>query len=166
MERITTVDDYLSLKYSIKFTEEDGIFYTEVVELPGCWSEGKTPDEAFLNTKESMKLWIETALERGIKVPLPQEEEKDYSGKIVLRMPKTLHKNLSEKADKENVSLNHYLVYLLSSNFSIVNAQKTVDKSMIEKTYQFTLQKPATWEPKQQSFTGSFNEQPALYCKE
>jgi predicted HicB family RNase H-like nuclease len=36
------------------------------------------------------------------------------SGKLLLRIPKSLHRRLAEKADRENVSLNQYIVSLLS----------------------------------------------------
>lgn len=133
MERI---DNYLKLPYTIKMVNEDDTFYTEVEELSGCWSEGKTPDEAYRNTKDAMKLWISSAIERGIKVPTPKIEEKEYSGKVILRMPKTLHKHLSEEAEKENTSLNQLMLYLLSSNLSIqvnYNANVAIDKGFTYK---------------------------------
>ena len=37
-----------------------------------------------------------------------------YSGKIVLRIPKSLHKTLKERAAAEGVSLNQYMLYKLS----------------------------------------------------
>lgn len=39
----------------------------------------------------------------------------DYSGRLLLRMPKTLHQRLAEAAEKEGVSLNQYIVFLLSN---------------------------------------------------
>lgn len=130
MERI---DNYLKLPYTIKMVNEDDTFHTEVEELSGCWSEGKTPDEAYRNTMDAIKLWISSAIERGIKVPTPKIEEKEYSGKVILRMPKTLHKHLSEEAEKENTSLNQLMLYLLSSNLSVqvnYNANVAIDKDI------------------------------------
>lgn len=37
-----------------------------------------------------------------------------YSGKVVLRMPKSLHKKLKEDAANEGVSLNQWLIYKLA----------------------------------------------------
>ncbi len=39
---------------------------------------------------------------------------KKYSGQIRLRMPKALHCFLVEEANKQGVSLNQYMVYLLA----------------------------------------------------
>lgn len=40
-----------------------------------------------------------------------------YSGKLVLRLPKSLHRRLKEEAAAEGCSLNQYLVYKLSQNY-------------------------------------------------
>ena len=63
-----------------------------------------------------MKEWMEFAIEKNITIPLPKMEEKEYSGKIIVRMPKELHKDLAGRAEKEEISLNQFIVYLLSSN--------------------------------------------------
>jgi len=42
------------------------------------------------------------------------KDEMEYSGKISLRLPRTLHKELSEGAKREGVSLNQYAVYKLA----------------------------------------------------
>ncbi len=124
---------------------EDDTFYTEVEELPGCWSEGKTPDEAYRNTQDAIKLWILSAIERRIKIPTPKKEEKEYSGKVILRMPKSLHKHLSQEAEKENTSLNQLMLYLLSSNLSIqinCNANIAIGKDVaLKKTQKWSISK-------------------------
>lgn len=38
---------------------EDGWFVAEVPSLPGCISQGKTEDEALLNIKEAIELYLE-----------------------------------------------------------------------------------------------------------
>ena len=38
----------------------------------------------------------------------------EYSGKLVLRIPRSLHKALKEAAEIEGVSLNQYMLYKLS----------------------------------------------------
>src|ERR1035437_575698 len=40
--------------------------------------------------------------------------ENQYSGKFNVRIPRSLHRKLDEMAEKEGVSLNHYLVSTLS----------------------------------------------------
>ncbi len=43
-----------------------------------------------------------------------KKELDEYSGKLVLRIPRTLHKQLKEAAQMEGVSLNQYMLYKLA----------------------------------------------------
>lgn len=119
--------EILDLPFTIKLIKEGDTFYTEVEEIPGCWSEGSTVDEAYVNIKLAMKLWLENAIERNLPIPLPRAEEKKFSGRIMVRMPKEFHKNLVERAEKEKISLNQFIVYLLSSNFSFFLTKQEIE---------------------------------------
>ena len=55
------------------------------------------------------------ALEDGVEINEPDDIEK-YSGQFKLRIPKSLHKSLSEHSKKEGISMNQYCLYLLSKN--------------------------------------------------
>jgi predicted HicB family RNase H-like nuclease len=57
--------------------------------------------------------YIETKLENGFNVPEPVGRN-DFSGKFVIRIPKSLHFRLAVEAEKEGVSLNQYALYKLS----------------------------------------------------
>ena len=52
----------------------------------------------------------------GSAVPLREYQRtlEEYSGKVNLRIPRSLHKELAEHARQEGVSLNQYMVYKLS----------------------------------------------------
>jgi predicted RNase H-like HicB family nuclease len=113
-----TKEDYLNLPYHVviqHITGEGGSYYFATVqELDGCMSHGDTYQAAFQNIQEAMEGWIETKLENGFPVPEPVNESQ-YSGKFVLRLPKTLHARLAKEAEKEGVSLNQYALYRLSA---------------------------------------------------
>ncbi|MCL2481073.1 MAG: type II toxin-antitoxin system HicB family antitoxin [Spirochaetaceae bacterium] len=112
------VKKYLNLPYHIviqHLTDESGSYYFATVkEFDGCMSYGDTYTEAFENIQEAMKGWIETKLENGFTVPEPIEESQ-YSGKFVVRIPKSLHAHLAMEAEKEGISLNQYALYRLSN---------------------------------------------------
>ena len=112
------VKDYMNLPYTIKLKlieDESGRYYfASIDELDGCWADGETQEKALENLKEAMELWIEVALEHKDNIPLPKTEN-EYSGKFVVRIPKTLHRILSEKAEEEGISLNQYALYKLST---------------------------------------------------
>ena len=107
---------YLNLNYEIKIrkltVEEGGGWFAEIPLLPGCISDGETPEEAIINVSDAKKCWIETSLELGRPIHEPTAD--DFSGQLRVRMPKSLHRTLVEKAKEENVSLNQYINYQLA----------------------------------------------------
>ena len=111
------VQDYMNLPYNYvvrRVQDESGAYYhASVLEFSGCQSTGDTFQDAYSGLQEAMEGWIETKLENGFPIPEPISDEK-YSGKFVLRLPKTLHKQLAIEAEKEGVSLNQYALYKLA----------------------------------------------------
>jgi predicted RNase H-like HicB family nuclease len=110
--------DYMKLPYNFvikRIDDESGpYFHATVLELDGCQSTGDTFEEAFSCLREAMEGWIETKLENGFPIPAPLDTDK-FSGKFVVRLPKTLHARLAMEAEKEGVSLNQYAMYKLSA---------------------------------------------------
>lgn len=92
---------------------EDGTWFARVVEFPGCMTEGETSQEAIENLDEAMAAWVEVKLEDNNPIPAPLSTEQ-YSGKFLMRVPKTLHRELARRADLEGVSLNQYALVALS----------------------------------------------------
>ena len=56
----------------IYWSDEDQAFVAEVPELPGCMAHGNTHEEALVNAKTAMQLWIDTANEFGDPIPEPK----------------------------------------------------------------------------------------------
>ena len=112
-----SVADYLKLPYTIEVTQDESDGYTgwfaKVEELPGCMTQADTFDELGEMIEDAKRAWIESALEDGVEIPLPRKVE-DYSGKFVVRLPKSLHKQLVNTANQEGVSLNTYVNVALS----------------------------------------------------
>lgn len=104
-----TLDYYLALPYTIELQyDPEDAWFVRVKELPGCMSQGDTPEEAVAMIKEAMELWLEVALEDGDPIPEPRELD-DYSGKFVVRVTRSLHRDLVDAAEEEGVSLNQYI---------------------------------------------------------
>jgi len=116
------VKKYLELPYHIiirHIVDKSGSYYFATVqEFEGCMSHGDTYAEAFENIQDAMKGWIEAKLENGFTVPEPTGEN-NYSGKFVLRLPKSLHARLALDAEREGVSLNQYALYKLAGTLSV-----------------------------------------------
>lgn len=112
-----SLNDYLSLNYRMEIVadEEEGGFVASYPDLPGCLSCGETIESAVANIQDAKIAWLEAALDEGIEIKEPERLE-DYSGQFKLRMPRSLHRSLSEHAKREGVSMNQYCVYLLSGS--------------------------------------------------
>lgn len=106
---------FMKRPYKIELVEdtEEGGYTAALPELPGCLTCGETMDEALANLKDAKKVWLSAALEDGYPIPEPASTEK-FSGQFKLRLPKSLHRDLTERAKEEGTSLNQYCVYLLS----------------------------------------------------
>src|SRR6266542_2783472 len=105
---------YLNLKYPVTIEEApEGGFFAQIEDLPGCFAEGNTVEEAFELIEVARKMWLEVAYEDGQDIPPPRTEHQ-YSGKFNVRVPKDLHRKLDNMAEREGVSLNQYLVSTLS----------------------------------------------------
>ena len=102
-------------KYSIHLTwsDEDDCYVSTVSEFPGLSSFGETPEEAVEEAKIAVKGFLQVYEEDGYPFPEP-ETLKPFSGQTRLRLPKSLHAILSQEAKREGISLNSYIVHLLS----------------------------------------------------
>ena len=69
-----------------------------------------------LTPEETASLAEAEAMNDGTTMTLEEFKKslEEYSGKLVLRIPKSLHKALKEAAEIEGVSLNQYMLYKLS----------------------------------------------------
>ena len=115
-----TMNDYLAMPYRMEIVEdrEEGGYVVSFPELPGCITCGETIDSAIANAQDAKKEWIAAALEEGITIYEPNDLE-NYSGQFKLRIPKSLHRSLTEHAKREGISMNQYCVYLLSKNDTV-----------------------------------------------
>lgn len=52
--------------------EDGGGFLATVPELPGCMSDGETPQEALENVFDAINCWIEAARKMGRREPAPK----------------------------------------------------------------------------------------------
>ncbi len=109
-----SIEYYLKLEYPVTIhTAPEGGFVAEIEDLPGCLAQGETLAEVYQEIEIARKLWLETTFEDGQDIPLPMDERR-YSGKFVVRVPRTLHRKLDSLAEKEGTSLNQLVVSELS----------------------------------------------------
>ena len=110
------VSEYLALSYSrVIIPDGQHRYAARILEFPGCFADGDTPDEAYRELEEVAESWIESAIAQGLPIPRPFEEARAHSGKIALRLPKSLHQLASHFARRDGVSLNQFLVYAVAN---------------------------------------------------
>ena len=118
---VKSVEYYLNLPYRIELQRDPaGGWFVQAKELPGCMSQGETPQEAVAMIQDAMRGWIEVSLQEGDPIPEPRPLD-DYSGKFVIRVPKSLHRDLVDAAEQEGVSLNQYIAVALAQ--AVVSAR-------------------------------------------
>jgi antitoxin HicB len=103
----------IEYQINITFDPRDQIYVARVPELEHCQTHGTTPEEAFSNAREAIELWIETAQEQGIEIPLPIAK-RVFSGKFVVRAPEEIHAKLAKTALNKSCSMNELAVEILS----------------------------------------------------
>lgn len=117
------LNHYLKLPYKLELTplsaEDGGGFYARYPELgkAAAQGDGESREEAIRMADEAKSLVLEVMLEHGDEVPLP-DSMKTYSGKFMVRAPKSLHRDLVLEAEHEGVSLNQLTVTLLSRSLA------------------------------------------------
>jgi antitoxin HicB len=91
--------------------DEGGGYAITFPDLPGCRSDGTTPEEAIENGRDALESWLAVAREFGDELPKPFSA---VSGRFVQRVPRSLHAQLIAQAKAEGVSLNTLVVSIVS----------------------------------------------------
>jgi predicted RNase H-like HicB family nuclease len=98
--------------------DQDGGYYAEILEFPGCRAEGDTPSETYENLDRAAESWIEACFEADQEIPEPFNNL-GFSGRIALRLPRSIHRQAARMAERDGVSLNQFLVSAVASRIGI-----------------------------------------------
>jgi predicted RNase H-like HicB family nuclease len=132
-----TTKQYLIKSYSriLIPDEESGTYTALILEFPGCIAQGDTPQEAYENLEDAAKDWIEAALDLKQEIPSPSQSV-SFGGKILLRLPKSLHRQLTLIAEREGVSLNQFIVSVLAERVGAFTLYDKLTKELDQKLSQ------------------------------
>jgi RNA polymerase sigma-B factor len=122
MVRDTTAENGRSIDqpYHIELVKSDESgegWSAQVEELPGCASHGATPQEAAAGVESAIRDWIADAEAKGREIPKPRSVA-SHSGRLLVRMPQSLHAELARAAEREEISLNQFITGSLASAVS------------------------------------------------
>jgi len=105
---------YLKKPYSRVLIPDGDGYSAEILEFPGCYSQGDTAQDALANIEEAAMNWIEATLEAGRPIPEPATDH-EYAGKVALRLPRSIHRQAVRMAAKDSISLNQWLVSAIAA---------------------------------------------------
>jgi antitoxin HicB len=91
------------------------VWKASVAELPGCEVYAPTPESAAAGIGEAVERWMRKARAEGREVP-PPGAAAAHSGRLLVRMPRSLHADLVSVSEREGTSLNAYIVAVLSAS--------------------------------------------------
>lgn len=120
-EKIKDLDYYMKLRYEIKIVETDSGYFAEIPDLPGCMTFCEEFDQLHEVIEDAKQAWFGVSIEKNLEIPEPREE-REFSGRFLLRLPKSLHRKLSSQAEENGVSLNQHVLSLLSGKSSVLKA--------------------------------------------
>lgn len=124
-----SLEDYLALPYRLEIIGDgDGTFLVRYPELPGCFTQIDNLADAGAMAREILAGWLTIALDDGATIPLPASEAERFGGRVLVRMPKSLHRSLVETAKAEQVSLNAQIVSMLAADRTQHGLQRRLDE--------------------------------------
>jgi predicted RNase H-like HicB family nuclease len=131
---MVNIDEVLKQPYARVITPApEGGYTAAVVEFPGCVTQGETVEDAYANLEDAARGWLEAVVEAHQPVPQPLTTEGDFSGKVVLRLPKSLHGKASRSAEREDVSLNTFLVTAIAQYVGERSPERAVVRNEMTK---------------------------------
>jgi len=121
--RTKDLEYYLSLPYAVEILpvpDSEGGGYAACIPRLGRYSavgDGDTPEAAYADLRAALPSLIAGWLAQGVAaIPEPGEvtPETAYSGKLALRVPKSLHARVAARARREGVSINQFIATTLA----------------------------------------------------
>ena len=98
---------------------DGGGFMFTMPDIPGVLADGATELEAITDGREAFIATVSALADMGQEVPVPAFNANDFtpasaSGKVLARLPRSMHLQLSARAKTEGVSLNTLVVALIA----------------------------------------------------
>ncbi len=124
------VEQLASREYPILLhKDKEGDYIAEIPDLPGCMTDAKSKEDALRQIEDAKRTWIAIALENGVEIPSPREMDEEPSGKLLVRLPKSLHRSLRWEAEREGISLNQSVVFLLTKALGVRSLEQARDEA-------------------------------------
>lgn len=114
MNELDNILEYKGYVASLHYSHEDLCFFGKVEYIDGLITfEAEYAKDLEFNFKNAIDDYIETCKAQGV------EPQKTFSGKLLLRMNRTLHKKASIYAKSSNISINQLCVDAIKEKISM-----------------------------------------------
>lgn len=111
------------------FVDGDYCFYASVAEVPdiSTWSDRWA--DAYEKVIEALEMLRNDACEQGKAFPAPFSsiEKSSFSGRITLRMSRSMHAEIAHCADQDGISLNQWIVEAVAQRRGVRDTSCTHD---------------------------------------
>jgi len=106
---------------------DGGGFLFTMPDIPGVMADGETELEAIADGREAFIATVSAMVDMGQEVPAPAFSAQDFapasaSGKILARLPRSMHMQLTARAKTEGVSLNALVLAFIAEGLGRRNA--------------------------------------------
>lgn len=112
-------------------SEGEVMFEGCVKEFPDLTEYGDTAEEAYALAIDAIETVALLCAERGKPMPEVADVPVEFSGRVTLRLPRSLHRALANAADEEEVSLNQHLVNVLSYFTGFAHAERSTGANWV-----------------------------------
>ncbi|MFM6991913.1 MAG: toxin-antitoxin system HicB family antitoxin [Rhodoferax sp.] len=106
---------------------DGGGFMFTMPDIPGVAADGATELEAIQDGREAFMATVSAMVDMGQEIPAPAFNSQDFtpasaSGKVLARLPRSMHMQLTARAKTEGVSLNTLVLALIAEGLGRRNA--------------------------------------------
>lgn len=98
----------------VEWSDADQAFVARVPAV-GAAGHGDTAEDATRQARKAAEAMLDVLREERRPIPA-SDAVADYSGRVLLRLPRSLHEQLARRAEADGVSLNQELVALLAGS--------------------------------------------------
>ncbi len=102
-----------SYSYVVSWSEEDKVFVGKVLEFPSLAAHGESQESAMREVRTVVEHVLGDLAESGEPIPAPFGQRR-YSGKLNIRIPEELHRQLAIDSERHGISLNMLINLKLS----------------------------------------------------
>lgn len=126
--------DYKNYPFVVRKNDhenEDAEYVVIFNDFKNIIGSGKTVGDAIEEAYGNLEAYFEFCDEEGIEIPNPSQKDlfNSYSGKVTVRMPKSLHRDMVEYANEDGISLNSLINDAIRLYLSNVGLKKLVDSA-------------------------------------